>query len=78
VSRSSVLVSAIFSALEALSAGDYPLVAAILDGALEDVEITDPAADSKCPHCGFRGWPGQVDHHLRFAHADEPTIRRAA
>lgn len=65
---------AIVAALEALGAGDYGLVEAILLGALEDEPrghgtMPRPAP---CPVCGM-GFTtaGLLDHHLRFSHGQD-------
>jgi hypothetical protein len=71
----------IVRAREALEVGDVGLAAAILFDLEEDVASDRALADSAsrherfvhaCPHCAtsFR-WPGELDHHLRFAHFAE-------
>ncbi len=56
---------AVVAALEAFEAGDDGLAVAILLSALEDGPV-------ECRHtceCGVSfAWPGELDHHQRFAH----------
>lgn len=60
---------ALVAALEALEAGDQELLAAILLGALEDV---DTVQLFKCRACDARfRWPGLRDAHQLLAHGLE-------
>jgi hypothetical protein len=57
----------IYSAIEALEAGDVRLCETILAGALEDASPV--ARRYGCPLCGAAfEWPGLLDDHRRFTH----------
>lgn len=68
---------AIVSTLEALEEGDSRLAVEILLAALE----ADGEYVVRC-HCRFCGasfqWPGELDHHRRFAHGLDMEAQRAA
>jgi len=56
---------AVVAALEAFETGDQALAVAILLGALED------GPSERRYRCGCAAsfeWPGELDHHQRFAH----------
>ena len=57
---------------EALEVGDANLAYSIVDGLLEGGVIHNPKSRTPCPTgCGFHGWPGVVDDHLRRTHGSQ-------
>lgn len=68
---------AITVALERLEAGDTEGATSLLLAAVEDGPVEGEQA---CPLCGWRGFPGALEHHLLYGHGvdREQLVSRAA
>lgn len=62
------VVARIALALEAIADGDTQFATSLLEDLERELRDQRPNRRYRCPNCGntYR-WPGELDHHLRFA-----------